>query len=442
MINPQSGLGFSALVRKARAPTYVRLDSRGAQPTGRFLCLGGTDLYISRVRIQGFRCFDDTVLEFKPGLNVLIGENNSGKTTVLQALALVFDRREQERLTVDDFHRKSVCPGQAPEIRVAVTISSTKDEPPEHKGVVGSWLTKIESPWEATLTFVFFLPQKDAVIFNAKIRELPSNETTAESRRAEYWAMVDRYFQRFIARTWGGNPESEIRAESEWLDKIGFQFLDAIRDVQAKLFTGRNLMLRQILDSVLDRKIGDDVKRKAAQEEFITASGQLVANIRRRIDLDDVLRVAKETGADVGGKPDLEGRLSESDLLATLRLMIRDDSSGIALPATHNGLGYNNLIFISLVLANLRIRSSDLVGENAKVFTLLCIEEPEAHLHPALQYRFLKFLLSELQARGKDHQLFVTTHSTHITSAVDLESVISVNRRPATEIVVDRKSVV
>jgi putative ATP-dependent endonuclease of OLD family len=405
-------------------------------------------VYISRVRIEGFRCFRDISIEFAPGLNVLIGENNAGKTTVLRALALVFGGRDG--LTVDDFHRPSACLEIEPRIRITVTLSSTKDEPPEHKALVVSWLTRIESPWEATLTYAFFLPQKDAESFRDELKRLRPAEKNSEDKGmsegtlgdtsdnahedtsqntyvAEYWRLVERYLPRYVARTWGGNPDAEIRAEAEWLDKISLQSLDAIRDVQARLFMGRNPMLRDILDTVLDKKAKDDEERQNARKEFDRLSRQVIDNIERRIDLDDVLRVAKQTGADVGGIPALEGSLTESDLLAALRLMIHDTSTGIALPATLNGLGYNNLVYISLVLANLQIKSSDVVGENAKVFNVLCIEEPEAHLHPALQHRFLKFLLSELETKAQNHQLFVTTHSTHITSAVDLNSIISIN---------------
>ena len=35
-------------------------------------------MYISKLRIQNFRCFDDVEIEFNEGLNVIIGENNCG----------------------------------------------------------------------------------------------------------------------------------------------------------------------------------------------------------------------------------------------------------------------------------------------------------------------------------------------------------------------------
>lgn len=50
-------------------------------------------MYIARIRIRNYRCFQDTTVDFQPGLNVIIGENNAGKTTLLNALMLVFERR-------------------------------------------------------------------------------------------------------------------------------------------------------------------------------------------------------------------------------------------------------------------------------------------------------------------------------------------------------------
>ena len=72
--------------------------------------------------------------------------------------------------------------------------------------------------------------------------------------------------------------------------------------------------------------------------------------------------------------------------------------------------------------------TDDRFGDNAKIFPFLLIEEPEAHLHPAMQYNFLKFLTKEIKNETKDNkisrQIFITSHSTHITSAVSLDSVI------------------
>jgi putative ATP-dependent endonuclease of the OLD family len=84
--------------------------------------------------------------------------------------------------------------------------------------------------------------------------------------------------------------------------------------------------------------------------------------------------------------------------------------------------------YIALVLSKMQIESQNSIyGENAKVFPILAIEEPEAHLHPSMQFKLLQFLnknLSKTDNDGNVRQIFVTTHSTHITSAIELDSLI------------------
>lgn len=55
---------------------------------------------------------------------------------------------------------------------------------------------------------------------------------------------------------------------------------------------------------------------------------------------------------------------------------------------------------------------------------ILAIEEPEAHLHPSMQYKFLSFLQKNLKEKKKTRQIFITTHSTQIAAAVNIEQII------------------
>jgi putative ATP-dependent endonuclease of OLD family len=114
------------------------------------------------------------------------------------------------------------------------------------------------------------------------------------------------------------------------------------------------------------------------------------------------------------------------DVISALKLIIKNENREV--PIINNGLGYNNLIYISLILSKLKMVTDDRYGDNAKIFPFLLIEEPEAHLHPAMQYNFLKFLTKEIKNETKDNkisrQIFITSHSTHITSAVSLDSII------------------
>ena len=48
-------------------------------------------MYLSLLQIKNFRCFDgnEHSITFKKGLNVLVGENDSGKSAIMDAIKLV-----------------------------------------------------------------------------------------------------------------------------------------------------------------------------------------------------------------------------------------------------------------------------------------------------------------------------------------------------------------
>src|SRR5699024_344094 len=143
---------------------------------------------------------------------------------------------------------------------------------------------------------------------------------------------------------------------------------------------------------------------------------------------EEIFKYPTEMGAykDRSEELELDGSISEVELYSALRLMVKKET-GINLPVTHNGLGFNNLIYISLLLAKMqKDRDINSSGKNASVISLLAIDEPEAHLHPNMQYRFLKYLSDEQHI--KVDQIFITTHSPNITAAIAVDNLIVLQR--------------
>lgn len=293
-------------------------------------------------------------------------------------------------------------------------------------------MTKLDSSYEAQLTFEFFLPEKKHAEYISILSQIDNDDECIKKA----WKQIDHEFIRFYThKIWGGNTLNQSTADSDSLNKFDFQFLDAIRDVERDMLTGKNSLLRDVFDFFIDYEIKIDKTKtpeikhaeiKAKRVLFSEKSNTLIDDLSTRIEAGkkEILSYAKKTGASFNkAKPNFEGSISENEMFSVLKLIVEYES-GIKIPATHNGLGYNNLIFMSLLLAKMQVNADvQYLDSNAKVFTTLVIEEPEAHLHPAMQYKFLKFL-NENKKDKKVRQIFITTHSTHITSAVSLDNII------------------
>ncbi len=392
-------------------------------------------MYISKIHIIGYRNFKDKTVEFHEGINVIIGPNNAGKSNLLRALDLVLNTDTSKKLTLFDFCRNCTIKElktAAPKVRIEVFFSESSEESSdsEELAMVALCLTKLEHPYEAQITFDFFLPQEEETEYLQSVSEV--------SEPDKVWNIIrDEYLRRYVSRMWAGDPINQARLDGGTVDKIDFEFLGPIRDVERDLFSGKSPLLREVLNFFIDYEIKfDTTKSKDVQNselkdrhlDFTNSVEPSLTKINERLTKgkEQILDYAKQTGASDfhGAVPDFSGTLSEPDFLAALQLMIKHET-GIDVAATHNGLGYNNLIYMSLLLAKMQANADEgYYRQNAKVFSVLAIEEPEAHLHLSLQYKFLKFLINEQVNKKKVRQLFVTTHSTEITSAVSLDELI------------------
>lgn len=391
-------------------------------------------MYISKIEIEGFRNFPKTEVLFNEGVNVLIGHNNAGKTSLLKAIGLVINTQASKRLEIDDFCKLTTLAHlqtTPPTVIIGITMRQSEGEALDSEDLVtvSEWLTRPEEPYEAKLTYKFYLPQNKFDEYQQSL------STVADTDEA--WLTIKHEFLRFFThKIFGGDPNLQMTADSEALGRFDYQFLHAIRDVERDMFTGRNTLLRDVLDFFMDYQVKSDPAKDAAtktaeikahRKAFSTAASTLLDMLHNRMEggKQEILSYAEKTGATFNNaKPDFDGTISDVEMYSALRLIIGYEAQQMKIPATHNGLGYNNLIFISLLLAKMQVNSDGAyLGSNAKVFPILVIEEPEAHLHPAMQYKFLSFLKENLSSK-KVKQVFVSTHSTHITSAVSLDDII------------------
>ncbi|MBK5503547.1 ATP-dependent endonuclease [Bacillus sp. TH12] len=396
-------------------------------------------MYISELTINNFRSFNKkTTLNFNDGINVIIGQNNAGKTTVIKALDILFNNSSSKRLKINDFNRSAsieelkVCP---PKIYISAKLQESENESEysDELVTVATWLTTLNTPYEATITYEYFLPEKEAAEYTNLMKKISTEDIN------QYWKAIEHNFlKKYVHRVYVGNPEFKNSVQNDEINRFDFQFLTAIRDVERDLFKGNNSLLREVIDFFMDYDIksNSDLEKKEKIEqiqkkkrEFSVESKKIIESLQQRMrnGEEQILKYVNNTGAGIDeSKPSFDGEILDTELYSALRLIVEKES-GIKLPAISNGLGYNNLIYISLLLSKMqKDASGEYLGSNAKVFSILAIEEPEAHLHPSMQYKFLQFL-----KENKDsdvNQIFITSHSPNITAAVDLEDILVIQK--------------
>lgn len=392
-------------------------------------------MFISELIIENFRSFSNaTSINFHEGTNVIIGQNNAGKTTVIKALQLLFDYNSNKRLSIDDFNRSMPITDlieQPPKIIISAKLTESKNEQEysDELVTVSTWLTSIQNPYEAKITFEYFLPERELDDYKQYMSKLDVQDQN------DYWKAVEHVFlKKYTSKIFIGNPEYRNPVQTEDIKRFDFQFLTAIRDVERDLYKGNNSLLKEIIDFFMDYDIKNNSKTEKKdkheqiqkrKKDFSNDAKSLIKNLQTRMKEGEtqILKYVNSTGAGIdNAKPSFDGSILDTELYSALRLIVETET-GIKLPAINNGLGYNNLIYISLLLAKMqKDASGDYLGSNAKVFSILAIEEPEAHLHPSMQYKFLKFLNENKETEV--NQIFITSHSPNITAAVDLDDII------------------
>lgn len=406
-------------------------------------------MYISSINICNFRNFVNEEIKFNDSLNIIIGHNNAGKTNLLKALNLVIDINHTKRLEIADFNKEislEELKENPPKVEIQVSIKKSENTSESYFDdlvTISSWLTKLEDDFEAKLTYVFFLPENDLQNYHTMISHVDTNLDENKQKQI-IWNLIEHNFLRlYIHKIYGGDSSNKETADRESLSKIDVQFLDAIRDIERDLFTGKNTLLREVLEFFIDYDIKSDDKKdkdqiraeiRTRKDDFENNMSGLIDILRTRLDAGkkEILEYTEQTGASFNGAmPDFDSSPSDFEMLSTLKLIVQYET-GIKIPITHNGLGFNNLIYISLLLAKMQLNSSqEYFGSNSKIFSTLIIEEPEAHLHPSMQYKFLKFLKENHKSK-KVRQIFITSHSSNITSAVDIEDIICISSNSGT----------
>lgn len=369
-------------------------------------------MYISQLRIKNFRVFDEMTLSLNKGINILIGENNSGKTTIIDALRICLGYGKSDTniyIQESDLHLNPSDPND------------------RNSEIQFDLIFEIASNIERHIFYDFI--SQDPLDVERQTIQLHLKYTLDQNGRRTF-------FKRSV---WGGDNEGQ-QIPYEALQEIFFTYLGPLRDAVTGLrpYSYDN-KTAQLFNKLTKYKKGND--NINLSEDLKTSLAERLYSVFENTDHDwkfildegkgKVNDHLKGTGI-LDKFPRIEmnyiGR-KFSDVVRgiEIRRPIYTEQVDPRLQKYfeifQNGLGENNLIYSSVVLGDLMNRCED---PELEIYNALLLEEPEAHLHPQYQNTFFEYL-NTLTDKGL--QIFVTSHSPTITAKSDIGNVKVLQRQ-------------
>lgn len=336
-------------------------------------------MYLAKLTIAGFRKLHELELTFRPGLNVLIGPNNVGKTAVVDSLRALLSSTDEGALRVDEYDL--------------------------HIDGLGNKARCI------TFEYIFRdLSDDEEADFHTALKPEPSVSGGATKYEAHLTVRYDVISggRRLRPKRWCGDHE-ENAVTSDMLENLRAVYLQPLRDPASGLRPSRSSQLARLIEMLADDVSKTDIVQMLNNFEDTLAKTPPMEKTRAAVvtQHENMLGPVLKQAVSIGLTPPDFQRLA-----ARLALSVE------ALDVEQNGLGYNNLIYMAVVLGELSLNPD-------AAYKALIVEEPEAHLHPQLQAVLLQYLQSkEVPAAGeKAVQVFVTSHSPNFASIASLDSI-------------------
>lgn len=402
---------------------------------------------LKKINITGFRLLHDVAVCFDEVATVVVGRNNSGKTSLTELFRRVFTDRTVH-FSLEDF---SLCSYEQlydawqkhlagvadegvrvllPTITARLTIAYEKTE---DLGLLSEFIVDLNPDCTEAMVVVRYALDDAGV--SALFQEIEVTGDAAKDRDAFYKVMQVRVPRTYRAELRAEDPNDPSNSTTiEWKRLsalIRVEFIGAQRgldDVTSK----ENDVLGRILSNLFETassSAADPADQNVAQNLEVAIQGiQDDLGTKFNKELDALLPTFALFGYPSLPDPKLltQTNFDVARLLSNHTRILYPGANGIHLPETYNGLGARNLIFILLKLH--AFYKGYKAAQPSPGIHFVFIEEPEAHLHPQMQEVFIEKLASIRTefARGGTPwpaQFMVTTHSSHVANRAAFKAI-------------------
>ncbi|MCY9004626.1 ATP-dependent nuclease [Peribacillus frigoritolerans] len=339
-------------------------------------------MYLHSLKLWNWRKFSECndsgpgiEIEFQEGLNILVGENDSGKTAIIDAIKIVLGTNSHDLnwVTEQDFYEGS---------------NSLKIECIFHK-----------------------LSEKEEAYFYEWLTIKSHSTELRVTMEAEVYEDING--QKKIKKSLKAGPENlEIGMEDTVRQLLSVTYLKPLRDASAELSPGKRSRIAQVVKSLKDFA-DDSPEKELIVDSFSNAFDELKRILNGPV-LSKIGVTIDEFFEDNNKKgPEIRNReMSFSEILRKLELNLGELGTG---------LGSSNLLFMAVELL--------LLSETEIGPKIALIEEIEAHIHPQAQLRVIKHF--EKNANDTGMQYIFTSHSPVLAASVELESIIVIYNQKA-----------
>jgi putative ATP-dependent endonuclease of the OLD family len=354
---------------------------------------------VTHVRVSNFRSLGNVELALGD-LTVLIGANNSGKTSFLDAMfaAIGAGRRI---LGQDDVR---LLEGEAFPPKERAILVDVRIHPIDDNGAVAAKFPE-GSFWTELWGTGIVVDEKEGHEFMAFRTSLTWN-----AARGDY--VVDRKFLKDWGtfEGWSDRPTQSRVVAAAHLEPVAFNYIDAKRDLEDDLRRPGSFW----------RRMTEDLGLTA--EDVAKLEGALSDINEEIVSKSEVLKLLKDTLAKLQFVVSSDG--GAIDITPVAR-KLRDLSKGVdvsfattgaqSFPLARHGMGTRSLAALLVFRAFAAWRTSSAMKSGEKLHSTLALEEPESHLHPQAQ----RALFSQIKAIVG--QRVVSTHSPYFAGQAQLE---------------------
>ena len=403
------------------------------------------------MKVRNFRLLADVELVLENETTLIVGRNNSGKTSLSEVIRR-FLMDQSPKFQIEDFSSISydqfcaalyvkkaggeddVIRDLIPSIELRIFFHYDLNQP--DLGPLSDFIIDLNPDCSEALVVARYELQEGSI--DALFEGESDEELNDETRPLFFRSLRERIPVLFTTNIWAEDPGDPTNrkpmSHGAIRSLLRTEFVNAQRGLDDNTSRESDVLAR-VLEGLFTTAMsptsdGDDKLVAQALQEA-------VQDIQQKIDTDFNVELKKlmPTLATFGypglDGPDIatETTLDVQRLLSNHTKVRYAGHNGILFPESYNGLGARNLVFILLQI--IRFYRAFRVEPNAPGVHLVFIEEPEAHLHPQMQEVFIR-QISKISQQLNDQggidvpwpvQFVVSTHSSHVANAAGFEAI-------------------